>query len=35
VWTLMRCAKGLLAALNASAPIADPNSWLFGEARQA
>ena len=29
VWTLMRCVKGLLA-LNAGAPIADPNSWLFG-----
>ena len=34
VWTLMRCVKGLLA-LNAGAPIADPKSWLFGEAQQA
>ena len=33
VWTLMRCVKGLLA-LNAGAAIADPNSWLFGEAQQ-
>jgi len=33
VWTLMRCIKGLLA-LNAGESIADPNSWLFGEARQ-
>ena len=32
VWTLTRCIKGLLA-LNAGAPIANPNSWLFGEAQ--
>ncbi len=29
VWTAMRCVKGLLA-LNASEPIADPESFLFG-----
>ena len=34
VWTLTRCVKGLLA-LNAGEAIANPNSWLFGEARQA
>jgi len=32
VWTLTRCIKGLLA-LNAGAPIANPTSWLFGEAQ--
>jgi uncharacterized membrane protein len=31
IWTLMRCVKGLLA-LNAGEPIAEPNSWLFGDA---
>jgi len=30
IWTLMRCIKGLLA-LNAGKPIAEPNSWLFGD----
>jgi uncharacterized membrane protein len=30
VWTIIRCAKGLLA-LNEGKPIAAPNSWWFGE----
>lgn len=30
VWTIIRCVKGLLA-LNEGRPIAQPNSWWFGE----
>lgn len=30
VWTIIRCIKGLLA-LNEGRPIAQPNSWWFGE----
>jgi uncharacterized membrane protein len=30
IWTLIRCVKGLLV-LNTGEPIANPNSWWFGE----